>query len=88
MTLHRLKTWPEPFAAVAHGEKRFEVRQDDRGFSVGDTLQLREWNRDNGYTGRAVECVVTYIARGPDWGTGLPTGLVVMSLGPALRLTP
>jgi hypothetical protein len=40
---HDLKTWPEFFDAVDRGEKTFEVRRDDRGFQVGDTLVLERW---------------------------------------------
>jgi hypothetical protein len=41
--IHELKTWPEPFAALAAGLKTFEFRRDDRGFAVDDVLVLREW---------------------------------------------
>lgn len=80
---HDLKTWPEPFAAVVQGFKGFEVRKDDRGFAVGDMLKLREWDPSpapwgpRGHTGKWIRCTVTYIARG--WG--LPSDMVVMSLG-------
>jgi hypothetical protein len=43
MTTHSLKTWPGPFAAVLSGEKTHEVRKNDRGYAVGDRLELREW---------------------------------------------
>jgi hypothetical protein len=86
---HELKTDPLPFAAILSGEKTHEIRYDDRGFLVGDTLALRETHysrramreeaRPLEYTGRTVERVVTHIQR----GYGLPDGLVVMSLAPA-----
>lgn len=87
MAVHELKTWPEPFAAVRSGDKRHEVRRDDRGFAVGDTLRLREWDPaaasfDLGtrgrYTGRVERVRVTYLTRGPEWG--VPAGMVVMSI--------
>lgn len=84
MKTHELKTWPEPFAAVWSGEKRYEIRQDDRGFAVGDLVNLREWRPSNErYTGRVASCAVTYLSRGPDWG--LPAGLVVMSIAHVVR---
>jgi hypothetical protein len=43
---HELKTWPEYFEAVARGEKTFEVRKNDRGFTKGDLLILRKWLPD------------------------------------------
>lgn len=79
MTTHRLKTWPEPFAAVVSGEKTHEVRKDDRGFKVGDTLVLCEWIPESAtYTSSTVTRTVTHIARG--WG--LPLDLCVVSIVP------
>lgn len=60
--LHRLKTWPQYFAPAAAGIKPFEVRKEDRGFSVGDHLALEEWDPKTGeYSGRYVEREITYI---------------------------
>ena len=45
MTTHRLKTDPGPFKAVLEGVKKCELRFNDRGFQVGDTLLLEETKR-------------------------------------------
>lgn len=65
-TTHELKIWPEYYEAVVSGIKTFEIRRNDRGFKVGDTLHLREWNPETRhYTGRTVSVKVTYILK--DW---------------------
>lgn len=38
---HMLKTEIVMFEAVERGDKRFEVRKDDRAFQCGDTVTLR-----------------------------------------------
>ncbi|MFL7901502.1 ASCH/PUA domain-containing protein [Azospirillum argentinense] len=74
---HELKADPIPFGDVASGRKRCEVRQDDRGYQVGDWLRLREHDRTAGaYSGREIIAEVTHIQR----GYGLPDGLVVLSI--------
>lgn len=82
MSEHRLKCWPEYFMAIASGKKRFELRRDDRGFQVGDTLLLEEWNPINGeYTGCVEVLTVTYIMRHESNAPVSPgPGLVLMSL--------
>ena len=92
MTLHKIKIHPQYFAAVMDGTKTFEVRKDDRGYTVGDMLVLREWEvtgivgrpsgiggfRDvGGYTGRKCQHTVTYILRDVP---GIEDGYVVMGL--------
>lgn len=75
--IHDLKTWLEPFDAVWSGEKRHEVRQDDRGFAVGDDLLLRRWDQTGEkFAGRFVKARVTHITREP-W---VPPPLCVMSI--------
>ncbi len=40
---HRLKTWSKYFQEVAAGNKKFEVRENDRDFQVGDFVTLIEF---------------------------------------------
>lgn len=59
---HELKVWPAYFVALADGRKTFEVRKNDRGFLLGDTLVLKEWRpSDRTYTGRSIVRSVSYI---------------------------
>lgn len=77
---HELKTWPEYFQAIWDRRKTFEVRVNDRGFTVGDTLILKEWDPETGkYTGSAMMRTVTYVMLGGSFG--IDAGTVVMGLG-------
>ena len=63
---HTLKTWPKYFEAIRAGDKRFELRYDDRDYSQGDLLRLEEWNRHSQeYSGRWLEAYVSYMVRAP-----------------------
>jgi hypothetical protein len=44
MKTHYLKTWPEYFQAIKSGEKKAELRLNDRDFKVGDELVLQEYD--------------------------------------------
>jgi len=78
--LHVLKTVQPYFEALWSGEKRFEVRKNDRCFQVGDGLCLREYDAVAGsYSGRLVMAKVLYILVGPQFG--VEAGYCVMSLG-------
>jgi len=77
--VHLLKTWPEPYDAVATGQKHYEIRSDDRNFKVGDHLLLKRWDpKKERYTGKKMQVAVTYKTSGGEWG--LPTGLCVLSI--------
>jgi hypothetical protein len=74
--LHVLKTWPEPFDAIAAGLKRYERRTADRPYAVGDRLRLRRYdpllvekvgNPDAGYTGQQLDVLVTYMGVPSKW---------------------
>lgn len=75
---HSLKTWHEYFQAVLDDKKTFEIRKNDRDFSVGDFLRLEEFNPDTeSYTGRSIHVRVLYIL---DKQPFVPDGYVCMSI--------
>lgn len=80
MRTHNLKVWPEFFADLVSGAKPFEIRNDDRGYTVGDELVLEEYEPDGEgrYTGRAILRVVTY--KFPGGRMGIPEGVCVLGL--------
>ena len=81
MTRHELKTWPKYFAAVRSGQKRFEIRRNDRDFKVGDILVLREFDpEDDAYTGQSEERQITFLLSEEDYG-GVIHGFVAIGFG-------
>ena len=62
--IHELKPRREFFDYVRFGIKKFEIRKDDRGFNVGDTLVLKEIDEAGNETGRYLLRKVVYIYRG------------------------
>jgi ASC-1-like (ASCH) protein len=59
MSTHKLRIEPVFFEAVQSGRKTFEIRDDDRGFHVGDTVMLCEFNGQ--YTGRRLSAAIGYV---------------------------
>ncbi|EGO8028365.1 DUF3850 domain-containing protein [Enterococcus faecalis] len=59
-TIHELKILPEYFEAVVSGDKRFEIRKNDRNYQNGDILRLNEY-QDGQYTGDVHVAEITYI---------------------------
>lgn len=86
MRTHELKSWPDFFTPILDGTKKFEVRNNDRRFLVGDVLRLREFDDRKGvYTGREVSKRVTYVLEGIGAGSitplvGIQRGYAVLSL--------
>ncbi|MEX1547898.1 ASCH/PUA domain-containing protein [Enterococcus sp. C54] len=60
LAIHELKILPEYFEAVVSGDKRFEIRKNDRNYQKGDILRLNEY-QDGQYTGRFHVVEITYI---------------------------
>lgn len=77
--IHELKIKPEYFHDVVRGQKKAELRKDDRGYNVGDVLLLKEFYNGE-YTGSWVSVTVTHILRGcPEYG--LMDGYCILSIG-------
>lgn len=84
--IHKLKVWPEYWDVLASGEKKFEVRRDDRGFQRGDVLLLQRTheishNVELDYRGQPMYEIrkrVGWILTGGQFG--IEPGYVVMSL--------
>lgn len=81
MNYHNLKTWPVYFQAVWDGVKTAEIRKDDRGFAVGDSLLLEEWEAGV-YTGRRLSATISHIVKGAPF---LPDDTAVLSLTNVLK---
>jgi len=82
---HELKTDPSVFAMSWCESKTFEIRNNDRGFKIGDTLLLKETECTGEqikegapllYTGRELYRRVDYVLS----GYGIKDGWVVMSV--------
>lgn len=82
---HRLKTEPECWDAVASGEKKFEVRLNDRCYQPGDTVILQRLCRHQWGTGgfaldgQEITKKVGWMLQGGRFG--IVPGYVVFSLG-------
>lgn len=62
ITKHELKTWTQYYWPVVTGEKSFEIRKNDRGYTVGDYLELQEYDpKTEQYSGNSATFIVTYL---------------------------
>ncbi len=86
MSIHNLKTVNPYFQSIWDEEKTFEIRKDDRGFAVGDTLILWEWVDDE-YTGRRITCLCTYVLTSEQF-EGLAPGYVCIAIDVISRFKP
>ena len=79
MTLHRLKAWPVYYRHLIEG-KTAELREDDRGYEVGDAIDIWEWDPNlSTYSGRHEVREITHISRLDFLGENL-RGYVILSL--------
>lgn len=74
---HELKIYPKYFQEIVDGNKNFEIRKNDRGFRVGDTVTLKEWDNIQ-YSGREIRAKIKYIL--DDKFIGLTDGYVAFAI--------
>lgn len=85
MAVHELKILPEYYNAVRFGDKRFEIRKNDRDFHTGDILRLKEWDGEK-YTGEELDVVVRWILF--DWQDAIKSGYCIMSIDSMMHSIP
>ena len=55
-----LKSWPKFFRPIVSETRTHELREDDRGYAVGDSLELHEYDPDSAsYTEATAIATVT-----------------------------
>ncbi len=77
---HELKVNPQFWDGLESGNKPFEIRRNDRKFSVGDVLVLRRYDPAFGYSGEQCRRVVTYVLASEDLPVALMPGYVALGL--------
>jgi len=75
--VHDLKTVQPYFDALKYGQKKFEIRKNDRNFQVGDYLHLQEFDTDKGYTGEDLFFKISFVLDSEEF---MQKGYVCMSL--------
>lgn len=63
MRTHILKILPEYYDPLFFGEKRFEIRKDDRDFHVGDKCVFKEWQNGSYSDAPEIAFRIKYILR-------------------------
>ena len=74
--VHNIRLAKTYFNDVASGKKSFELRKNDRGYKVGDMLEMLEF-ADGRNTGRIIQAEVTYMLEGY---TGLEEGYCILGI--------
>ncbi len=64
---HKLKCLPAYFDVTWQGYKQFELRKNDRNFLPGDIIILNEWTEKDGFSGRSITSIISYIIQDERW---------------------
>lgn len=79
---HKVKSHPEPFAAVWSGMKGHEIRFNDRKYKVADSVRLLEYDPEKDtFSGRSIDLIITHLrhaeGEGIPFSAGLKPGFVI-----------
>lgn len=74
--VHEIKIVASYYDDVTSGRKRFELRKNDRGYKVGDTLKMLEFEGGK-HTGRIIDADIIYMLE--DY-TGLEDGYCILGI--------
>ena len=74
--VHEIKIAASYYDDVTSGRKRFELRKNDRGYKVGDTLKMLEFE-DGKHTGRIIDADIIYMLE--DYA-GLEEGYCILGI--------
>ena len=73
---HEVKIAVSYYGDIVSGKKRFELRKNDRGYKVGDSLKMLEF-KDGKHTGRTIDADIIYMLE--DY-TGLEEGYCILGI--------
>lgn len=73
---HEMKSWPEKFKKILANQHMQEIRIKDREYEVGDEILMREFTRDNHYTGQEVLVDVVEVHDGKDFPWPPPVPII------------
>lgn len=76
--IHQVKIAPKYLNAVVTGQKKAELRKNDRDYKSGDVLSLCEWKHGK-FTGKERAAVITHVLPVNEFITGAD-GWVVLSI--------
>lgn len=74
--VHEIKIVASYYDDVTSGRKRFELRKNDRGYKVGDTLKMLEFEGGK-HTGRIIDADIIYMLEDC---TGLEDGYCILGI--------
>lgn len=79
--IHQLKIKKEYFHDVCAGEKTFEIRQNDRGFMVGDYVALNRIDENGMEDGSCALFQIEYVFSDANY---VKEGFVILTIAPCV----